>query len=386
MARSIQIQVEPSILKYARYLSGYNIEDASKKIKLGEEKLRKLEEDRSTIALSTIRKMSEVYKVPLVYFLLQQAPQDKVIPKDFRIVYASDTDEFSHDVMVAIRKARYAQSVIQDLKDEEIKYNFKDANLSDNPEKVGLDFLSLLSVSVEERRKWSSPALALRGWKDAVERLGIFILQQSIPKDDVSAFCLADEKPYVITLNSAEHENRRIFSLFHEIGHILLHRSGVCTPDNFSRNSYEYIKIEKFCNQFSASILVPLSDFESNDIVLRISKTPFESWRSEDIRSLAVIYKVSQEVIYRRLVQIGVLDEKKYEQKRSEIIKGFEEYKRRPKKNVIIPQYRKIISKNGRAFTSLVLRSMSENRITLSEVSSFLGTTAKHISAIEANI
>jgi Zn-dependent peptidase ImmA (M78 family) len=288
--------------------------------------------------------------------------------------------------MVAIRKARYTQSIVQELQENEIEYEFKSIILTDDSEKAGLDFLSLLSVSMEERKKWSNPGLALRGWKDSVERLGIFILQQSLPKDDVSAFCLADEKPYVILLNSAEHENRRIFSLFHEIGHILLHRSGVCTPDNFSRNSFDYIKIEKFCNQFAASVLVPVSDFKSNDIVLRLSKSAFENWDTEDIRSLAGIYKVSQEVIYRRFVQIGVLNEKKYEQKRSELIKAFEEYKKRGKKKVIIPQYRKIISKNGRAFTSLVLHSLNESRITLTDVSNFLGTTSKHISAVEANI
>ena len=133
-------------------------------------------------------------------------------------------------------------------------------------------------------------------------------------------------------------------------------------------------------------MLVPVSGFKSNDIVMRMSKIPFENWLAEDIKSLARVYQVSQEVIYRRLVQIGVLSEKKYEQRRNELMKSFEEYKKRTKKNVVVPQYRKIISKNGRAFTSLVLRSMNESRITLTDVSSFLGTTSKHISAIETNV
>jgi Zn-dependent peptidase ImmA (M78 family)/transcriptional regulator with XRE-family HTH domain len=386
MARSIQIQVEPSILKYGRYLSGYTIKDASKKLKIPEDKIRKLEEERGSLTLVQVKKMAEVYKVPMVYFLLQKAPQDAVVPKDFRIVFSSETDSFSHEVMTAVRKGRYAQSIIQDLQEEEIKYPFKTVEITDDPEKVGVYFLSLLSVNPDEKRKWSNPATALRGWKDAIERLGIFVLQQSLPKDDISAFCLADEKPYVVVINSAEHENRRIFSLFHELGHILLHRSGVCTPNNFSRNSYDYIKVEKFCNQFSASVLVPISDFKSNDIVNKLSRINFENWDLEDIKNLAITFRVSQEVIYRRLVQIGVLDEKKYERKRNELMKGFQEYKEIKKKSAPIPQYRKIISKNGRAFTSLVLRSMNENRITLADVSNFLGTTSKHISEIEAHI
>jgi hypothetical protein len=82
----------------------------------------------------------------------------------------------------------------------------------------------------------------------------------------------------------------------------------------------------------------------------------------------------------------GVLSEDAYKEKRDELIKGFEEYKKLKKKNIPIPQYRKIISKNGRAFTSLVLHSMNDNRITLSDVSKFLGTTSKHIHEVEAHI
>ena len=201
MAKAIQIQVEPSILKYARYLSGYNAKDASDKLKISEEKLRNLEEEKENISLSKIRKFSEVYKMPLVYFLLQKPPQDKIIPDDFRIIYGSENNEFSHSVMMAVRKARYVQSVIQELQERDIDYKFNLVNLDDNPEKIGSDFLSLLSVSDEDKKSWSGSSSALRGWKDSVEKLGIFILQQSLPKDDVSAFCLADEKPYIIMLN-----------------------------------------------------------------------------------------------------------------------------------------------------------------------------------------
>lgn len=386
MAKAIQIQVEPSILKYARYVSGYNAKDASTKLKISEERLRNLEEEKEDISLSKIRKFSEVYKMPLVYFLLETPPKDKIIPDDFRIIYGSENNEFSHSVMMAVRKARYVQSVIKGLQEDDIDYGFNSARLDDNIEKISSDFLSILNVSVKDKKKWSNPSSALTGWKDSVEKLGIFILQQSLPKDDVSAFSLADEKPYIIMLNSSDHENRRIFSLFHEIGHILLHKSGVCVPDNLSRNSFEYIKIEKFCNHFASSVLVPVKDFKSNDIVIRLSKTNFDYWNSEDIKHLASNYKVSKEVIYRRLVQIGVLKERDYEIKRNELIKGFEEYKKIKNKNLIIPQYRKIISRNGKAFTSLVLNSMNQSRITLTDVSSFLGTTSKHISAVEAKI
>jgi Zn-dependent peptidase ImmA (M78 family) len=239
-------------------------------------------------------------------------------------------DPFS--ALMAIRKARYVQSVVQELQEKEFVYDFKSVSISDNVEQVAEHFRSLLGVTLEDQGTWSSPSNALRGWKDAIERLGIFVLQEGLPEDDISAFCIADQEPYVLLLNSSEHENRRIFSLFHEIGHILLHRSGVCTPDNFSRNSFDYIKIEKFCNQFSAALLVPITGFMANDIVHRLRTISMEQWNSDDVRSLAAYYRVSQEVIYRRFVYAGILNELEYEKRRKELLESFKEYKKLPKK------------------------------------------------------
>ena len=385
MARLV-LQIEPVILKYARYCSGYHdIGVVAKKTKLSEEKLRQFEQEKSEITLGQLKKLSALYKMPIAYFLLKKAPADLVVPDAFRIVFASEEEQLSPAVMLAVRSARYAQSVVQELQEQEIKYGFKAVSIKDDPEKVSSYFRSILGVELGKQKKWSDSGLALREWKDAVEKMGIFVLQQSLPKDDVSAFCLADEKPYVMVLNSSEHENRRIFSLFHEIGHILLHTSGVCTPHDLSRNSFDYIQIEKFCNQFAASLLVPAADFNENEIVKKLSKTNFDEWKVDDIKSLAFLYRVSQEVIYRRLVQTGVLAEAKYEKKREELLKSFEEYKKRPKKSIPIPQYRKILSKNGRAYSGLVLENLHSNRITLADAAEYLSTNTRHIAAVETH-
>jgi Zn-dependent peptidase ImmA (M78 family) len=355
-------------------------------MKASEEFLRDLERQKGSVTIAQLKRLSSVYKMPLAYFLLEKAPKDIVVPDAFRTVYSSEEEGLSPSVMLAVRQARYAQSVVQELQEGSIKYDFKAVTTQDNPETVAAHFREILDVTLERQRKWSNAAEALREWKDAVERVGIFVLQQSLAKDDVSAFCLADKEPYVLLLNSSEHANRRMFSLFHEIAHILLHQSGICSPHDLSRNSYKYVQIEKYCNQFAASLLVPIADFEANAIVRELRTMPFETWIPEYIRSLASQYRVSQEVIYRRLVYAGILDEATYEQKRAELIKGFEEYRKLPKKTAPIPQYRKIISKNGHAYSALVFDSLHANRITFADAAEYLGTNTRHIAAIEAHL
>lgn len=386
MGKSIPIKVEPAILKYARRQSGFEISEVAQKTKIRAEFLMSLENTKAEIPLAKLQKLAELYKRPLAYFLLEQIPKDVVLPKDFRIVYSSETTGFAPPVMLAIRKARYIQSVIQEIAEEKFEYNLKKVSISDNPEDVASYFRAVIE-NPEEEKRLLEPAAHLRYWKEKVEKLNIFVLQQSIPEEDVSAFCLADKAPYVVVLNSSEHPNRRIFSLFHEIGHILLHTSGICTPDNFSKNSFEYIKIEKFCNQFAASLLVPYEEFVKDSLVEKIRKMPFDEWDSNDVRIISTRFRVSQEVIYRRLVSIGVITNAQYEQKRSELIKGFEEYKKRQKPKILkIPQFRKIISSNGIAYASFILDKLHSHRITMADAADYLGTSSKHIFEVEAHI
>lgn len=384
---SIKLKLEPPILKYARHCSGYGISEAAKKAGVSKERLVSLESEKAEISITQLEKLANVYKMPLAYFFLNKIPKDVVLPKDFRTIYASEDSGFSPKVMLAIRRARYVQSIVQELSEQHLEYNLRKISISDNVENVASYFRSILGITIEEQSKWSGSSVALRNWKNSAEKQNIFVLQQSLPEEDVSAFCISDQTPYIIVLNSSEHENRRIFSLFHEVGHILLHRSGVCTPNDFSKNSFEYIRIEKFCNQFAASLLVPYSDFMRDSTVKRIAGEPFEEWRYEDVKTISSRFRVSQEVIYRRFVTVGMLSEAKYEEKRGDLIEGFEEYQKKTKgEKVIIPQYRKIISQNGRAYSSFVLENLHSSRITLADAADYLDTNSRHISKVEANI
>lgn len=387
MAKFLLVKIEPVILKYARKYSGFSVEEVAKKTKLSVDKLQSYEEQKCEIPLTQLEKFSNIYKRPLAFFLLSKIPSDAVEPKNFRIVYKTEVEgEFSPAFYIAIRRARYIQSVISEFEDKKIVYPFKDISINDDTEKLSGWFREYLGVDFQQQKKWRSSADALREWKNIIESKDIFILQHSMPKDDVSAFCLVDKKPYIIILNSFEHENRRIFSLFHEIGHILLRKSGICTPDDLSRNSYEYIKIEKFCNQFAASFLLPREEFLSDQDIIRIGKISFDDWDDYDLINIAHKFKVSREVVLRQFLTVGGINKKMYETKRNEWLKLSKEHKKEKKKNVKIPQYRKCISQNGKAFTSFVLNQYYNNKITFSAASEFLNINPKHVSRLEANL
>ena len=305
MANLLKVVVEPTILKYARYCSGYEIAEASKKAIIKKEFLEQCEQEKTEISIARLEKLAGVYKIPLAYFFLKEIPKDVVLPKDFRKVFTYKETKLSPKVMLAVRRARYVQSVIRELEGDEIKYNFKKSSLESDPEEMAQELRLFFGVSINDQSKWPSSSSALKQWKEVIEKVGIFILQQSLPEKEVSAFSLVDKTPYVVVLNSLEHENRRVFSLFHEMGHILLRGSGVCTPDELSKNSFEYIKIEKFCNQFAASFLVPKEVFLNNPDVKRLTNLSFSQWDQESIEKImeSRAWRVSIKNNYRRPIR-----------------------------------------------------------------------------------
>lgn len=385
--KKLLVKVEAPIFEYARKYAGLTLEQAAKKTKIPLEKLENYEKQGGDIPINHLEKISEAYKRTLAFFFLLKVPEDAVEPKSFRIVYSSESDlQFSPSAYLAIRRARYVQAVIEELSDKKIDYNFPNATTKSKVDELSDWMRNFVGITFEEQRKWSSPGEALREWKRALEAKDIFVIQHSLSKDAISAFCLADKKPYIIALNSAEHLNRRIFSLFHEIGHLLLHQSGICSPNDLSRNSYQYVQIEKFCNQFAASLLLPATIFKSDADVAMLAKTPFKQWEQKDIGNIAAKFRVSREVVVRRFLTLGYIDEDDYNAWRAEWKKTAEEYAPKKKGVLKIPQYQKCLSKNGKGFTSFVIEKYHSNRITFSTAADILNIKPKYIHQLETKL
>jgi len=387
MSKSVSYPIEPTIIKYARITSGLSIDEVSKSLKIDIKKLEEYESEKCEISLPRIYRLAEKYKRPLAYFLLPKIPVEVVLPKDFRIVYtAKDKKDFSPKFYLAVRRARYVQSVLKELWQGEINYIFPKCNLNSNIEKLGAWFREQIDFSFDEQLKMKNSQSALKEWKNALEKLNIFILQTNLADDKVSAFCLADEKPYVVMLNSADHEHRRIFSLLHEVGHLLLRKSGVCNPEELENNSKEYIIIEKFCNQFAASVILPKERLLNDISVQSLLKNNCDLWSEEDILGISKRFRVSEEMLLRRFLSLGYLDEKYYKLWRQDYLERTNDFEKPKKKNVPIPVHILSISRNGKALTSFILEKFYSRAISFSTVSEILNISPKHIVSLERGL
>lgn len=375
--------INPRVLAWARESAGFYLEEAAKKVKIEPDKLQSCEIGNDYLTISQLRKLCNVYKRPLAFFYLPNPPQLESFPKDFRRLPEDNGKNLSPNLRLEIRKAKYRREIAIDLfKELEIdipKFKAK-ATLSDDVYEVGKLIRKLLKISFEQQESIRKENL-LNFWREKIEDLGILVFSASLIDLKTMRGFSIDKNPLpIIVLNSKDLHKARIFTLFHEFTHLLLHSGGICDLG-------EQNKIEVFCNAVAGESLVPTDWLQSIPVVRQhIDKS---EWSDEKIYNLSERFGVSREVILRRLLAIGKTTEYFYKQKREQYQAEFRikiNRENEEKKSSPIPQYYKVLNQTGRKFARLVFEGYHQNKIGLLNVSEYLGIKLRHLPKLEQSL
>lgn len=380
-SRTIEISVEPKLLVWARETIGMKRSVVSSKLKVSEKTLENWESGDWKPTLTQAEKLARVYKRSLATFFLSEPPKEQARPQDFRTISSKQKREFSSKMLLVIRRARRLQALAAELAQNggrDLSLKLPNATLYDDPELLTAKLREQLGVSTETQTTvWKNERHALDGWKSSVEGLGILVLQIGMPMDEARGFSLVGDGIPVIVLNARDSIRAQIFSLFHECAHLLLNNFGVCDMKEGRHLSEEFGNVEKFCNHFAGALVVPKSLLETHVAVSSLKSGRHIS--DEELVNLSSFFKVSQEVILRRLVMIGKASQERYNIKRKQ---WEEEYKNIQSGGRANPP-KKCIRENGVTFVSLVLDAFREDRITYKDVGDYLTVRVKHLPKIE---
>jgi len=141
--------------------------------------------------------------------------------------------------------------------------------------------------------------------------LGIKIIEENFD-DDIAGLLYSKESKSFIGININHHENRKRFTIGHEIGHyVLLHHklnSGIHVDSKsfiFRRtnnNTDDEIK-EKEANKFAASLLMPAKLLKKF-----IEEEEIDLNDELDIYRLSTKIKVSEQALTYRLLNLGLIN------------------------------------------------------------------------------
>jgi len=383
-----EVSVDPSILKWARKSIGMNIKEVADKLDIEEEVVKSWESGHQSPTLYQLKKLASYYKRPLAVFFLPEPPEEPSYPTDFRTLPDGEELPLSQDTRLAIRKAWRIQNLTEELKgkfEEEITNYMGNVELSSDPEQVSKKLREWIDVTIEEQLEWKDTSGALDNWINALENIGLIVTQNSMPIEEVRAFSVKSNKIPIITLNTKDSMKGRIFSLFHELGHILLDIEGLCMPftslewENHDKEGSQIEEIEIFCNHLSGAFLAP------KDALLElktVKRNESKEWSEHRLGRISNQFKVSKEVILRRLLIFGKTDKEFYQKKREEWRKKAKE-KRMKGGSGYREVPRECIRENSKYFISTVLDSYKNNEITYSDVADYLDVKLKHIPEVE---
>ncbi len=379
MPKSIPALVEPKMLRWTRENAGYDMSAAAQRLGVGETKIREWESGTGHPTMAQLRNLGEFYKFPIAIFYLVDPPEDATKIKDFRRLPKGQRAAFSPKLRYLIRQTRYRQEWLREYREandySEIEFvGSQTARVS--PGTLGKSIRAILGMSIDEQKSWLNAEYALSGWIRRVERIGICVFQSSgIEVEEMRGFALPDSIAPVVMINGKDSRAARIFTLLHEVAHIALGRAGI--SNMVPGDNGEDQKIELLCNAAAAEALVPTDDF-----TVRISE-PEDVTTNAAIRELSVYYRVSEEVIVRKMFDLDLVTRKFYEAKRSEYAKRRPQKRNRP---TLIPRGQIIARNNGREFSKTAASAFHAGEISGGELSDLLGMKLDHLRQLEAEL
>lgn len=373
-----KIFVSASVLKWARKtLFGGNLAEPASRLKISKEDLSTWESEGAEVTISQLKKISKIFKRHVSVLLLENPPVSQEPPK-FRQLPNITNEILDKKTFLAIRQAQETQNTTSYIREGQInEFIKKIAKFSTNSDLLSSKIEEYLGVSSGLRFKSRNSREQLNIWKRLLGSVGIIVLELSFSLNDSRAFAIHDSVAPIIVLNSKDTDNARNFSLFHELGHLALGQTDIDKDLNLgiSRNNAD----EYFCNKFSASFLVPKN-------LLNDSFNANSSIEDENIKKLANKFKVSMGVIWRRLRDIGSIDQDQII-KVKEKLSNFEPFtqdnsknKFRANKNTYLYT---TIKRKSELYISEVFDAFTRNKITYYDMVDYIGIKADSLPKLQ---
>lgn len=383
--------IKAELLRWARSRAKVTIDDAAKAAGVETHAVEAWEAGTDAPTVGQLRSLATKYHFPLAVFYLPEPPADFAPLRDFRRLPDATDRSLSAGLAFQIRNAyerrELALELHGDLREKIRPFRLR-ANLGDAPEAIGEMVRNFLAVTDEAQQRAARLNRSFDFWRRKLEENDVLVFVVSGPHNSVElnemrGFAIAKDEMPVIVVNGKDYsQGGKCYTLMHELAHILLGESAI-TNGELGATAEEH-RIERFCDAVAAASLMPRSLMFSFP---KVKPAGERKWSDDDLRMMARSIGVSREAFLLRLVTLRRATWDFYNARRARFKEEYEETVAQralaEKKAVPIKRSILLMSWNGRSYTRLVLRSYYDQRITLNDVSSYLGAKLKHIPALE---
>ncbi len=205
-----------------------------------------------------LESMADEFRIPIAVFFFPERPNVPRIEETFRTLPDAEFARLPRRIQFLLRKAKAFQLGLHELTQgrnpaERLITRDVEFTARMSADTMAARVRDYLAVSLDQQTAWRDADEALKEWRQALYRVGIFVFKDAFREESFSGFSLYDDVfPVIYVYNSAA-KTRQIFTLFHELGHLLFHTSGIDPLDDVyvERLPERPRHIEVLCNRLS---------------------------------------------------------------------------------------------------------------------------------------
>jgi Zn-dependent peptidase ImmA (M78 family) len=245
--------VTPEVLRWARESIGLELEEAAELMKAPATRLAAAESGEGRLTMRQAERAAKVYDRPLATLYLPSPPQEEPQEAQFRRLPGAPAPPWPPAMQVLARRIRERQDAaaeLYDVLDEPPPWPEAVSRFAVDRHLLATVTRRELGVTFAEQTSWRDYQgyAPLRAWVDAVEALGVLVMQDgSLSVDDMRGFAAPDAAVPAIVVNTNDDPRARAFTVVHELGHLLLAALGEPTGP----------ETEEWCDDFAGEVILP---------------------------------------------------------------------------------------------------------------------------------
>lgn len=322
--------------------------------------------------LKQLESLARKTLTPLGFFFLSEPPDESLPFSHFRTlgdeVPARPSPELLETVWTMQRRQAWMREYLREKGHEPVAF-VRSARLGQAAAVIADLIRSALSLHAQwatEHRTWTDALSALR---DVMEDAGIMVVingvlgnntSRKLDVEEFRGFVLVDEYAPLAFVNGADAKAAQMFTLAHELAHILL---GSSASFDLREMQPADDPTEKACNETAAEFLVPEQEIRQAWSSVRRGSRPFET--------LARRFKVSEIVAARRALDLDLIDKEAFLDFYGEYRRG--ERRERTSRTQGGDFYRSQDLRIGRRFAAAVIRAAQNQELLYSEAFELTG-------------
>ncbi len=367
-----KIPINPTLVEWARKRAGFTIQEAAEKFS----RIAAWEAGEAFPTYPQLERLAEEFKVPIAVFFFPEPPHLPPIRESFRTLPDTEFNRIPRRVGFLLRKAKALQMNLAELsqgRNPAARLITRELAFDDTVsiQTITTRVRDYLGVTLADQYAWADDDTALKAWRKSLIDAGIFVFKDAFRVSEYFGFSLYDDVFPIIYVNNTSTKTRQMFTVFHELAHLLFHTSGIDTLEDsyIAGLPARQRRVETLSNRFAAQFLVPEKAFA------QAMAGRDHTERTAEV--IAVRFHVSRELIYRKFLDRRWIDQAEY-------MRAARQWaSQRQPASGSGDFYWSTISYLGRDYISLAFNQYYQNRIDAEQLGGYLNTKPKNISTLE---